>query len=142
MNQRQQAHNRYSQVKRETASDKHIELQLFASITGKLRTLKGMGDQSLTPDMAQAVLENAKLWNLLFCDLVSKENALPIEIKNNLISLAEFTQNHTHKVLRAEATADILVEINDSIIQGLKSALKSQTNIANNQKQNQIQEVA
>jgi len=93
-------------------------------------------------EMAQAVLENAKLWNLLFCDLVSKNNELPMEIKNNLISLAEFTQNHTHKILRAEATADILVEINDSIILGLKSALTSQMNIEKSQKQNQIQEVA
>jgi len=54
MNQRQQAHNRYSQVKRETASDKHIELQLFASITGKLRTLKNNDNQALTAEMAQA----------------------------------------------------------------------------------------
>jgi len=123
-------------------SDKHIELQLFASITGKLRTLKNNDNQALTAEMAQAVLENAKLWNLLFCDLVSKNNELPMEIKNNLISLAEFTQNHTHKILRAEATADILVEINDSIILGLKSALTSQMNIEKSQKQNQIQEVA
>lgn len=136
MNQRQQAQQGYGHVKRETASDKHIELQLFSKITGRLRTLKEKTDQALAPEMAEALLENAKLWNILFCDLVSGNNQLPMELKNNLISLAEFTQNHTHKILRNEATVDILVEINDSIILGLKSALMSQRN------KEKVQEVA
>lgn len=128
MDQKQNALRGYGQSQRQTASDKHIELQLFSSITARLRAQVSKESTKLNPVMAQALIDNAKLWNILFCDLVSEENSLPLPIKQNLISLAEFTQNHTKRVFRGEAGMSILVEINDSVIIGLKASLMANKN--------------
>ncbi len=143
MDQRQQALRSYGKVKQETASDKHIELQLFTSITARLRAQANKNSTQLNSVMAQALIDNAKLWNILFCDLVSQENQLPLDLKKNLISLAEFTQEHTQRVFRGEAGMGILIEVNDSIIVGLKTALMAQKNNMQNQMPTtSIQEVA
>jgi flagellar protein FlaF len=141
MDQKQNALRGYGQTKRQTASDKHIELQLFSSITARLRAQNSAPNpqetKHLNADMAQALLDNAKLWNILFCDLVTEQNKLPIETKKNLISLAEFTQQHTKRVLSGQAAPGILIEINDSVILGLKASL-----MAAKASQNTMQEVA
>lgn len=135
MDQKQNALRGYGQTKRETASDKHIELQLFTSITARLRAQVSKNSTKLNSVMAQALIDNAKLWNILFCDLVTEDNKLPLPIKKNLISLAEFTQAHTQKVLRGQAGMSILVEINDSVIIGLKASLMANKNAERNVKE-------
>ena len=135
MDQRQNALRSYGQTKRQTASDKHIELQLFTSITARLRAQVNKNSTKLNSVMAQALIDNAKLWNILFCDLVTENNKLPLPIKKNLISLAEFTQSHTQKVFRGEAGMSILVEIHDSVIIGLKSSLMANKNAERNAKE-------
>lgn len=135
MDQKQNALRGYGQTKRETASDKHIELQLFTSITARLRAQVSKNSTKLNSVMAQALIDNAKLWNILFCDLVTEDNKLPLPIKKNLISLAEFTQAHTQKVLRGKAGMSILVEINDSVIIGLKASLMANKNAERNVKE-------
>jgi len=142
MDQKQRALRGYGKVKQETASDKHIELQLFTSITARLRAQAQKNSTQLNSVMAQALIDNAKLWNILFCDLVSQDNQLPLDLKKNLISLAEFTQEHTQRVFRGEAGMGILIEVNDSIIVGLKTALMAQKNQTNTAPPTSIQEVA
>lgn len=124
MDQKQNALRGYGQVKRQTASDKHIELQLFSAVTARLRAQVQNNSTRLSGEKAETLIENAKLWNLLFCDLVNSDNKLPLELKTNLISLAEFTQGHTQRVLRGEASIDILIDVNTAIIEGLKSAIQ------------------
>lgn len=142
MDQKQRALRGYGKVKQETASDKHIELQLFTSITARLRAQANKNSTQLNSVMAQALIDNAKLWNILFCDLVSQDNQLPLDLKKNLISLAEFTQEHTQRVFRGEAGMGILIEVNDSIIIGLKAALMAQKNQTSTASPTSIQEVA
>ncbi len=124
MDQKQNALRGYGQTKRQTASDKHIELQLFSSITARLRAEANKNPAKLTSELAETLVENAKLWNILFCDLVAPENKLALDLKTNLISLAEFTQSHTQRILRGEASLAILIEINTAIIEGLKTAIQ------------------
>ena len=66
--------------------------------------------------MAEALNDNSKLWNLLFLDMTHEGNTLPMELRNGLIYLAEFTRIHSKKVLEGDATPDVLIEINKSII--------------------------
>lgn len=72
--------------------------------------------------LAPALVDNAKLWKILLLDLVKPENTLPIELKSSLISLAEFTQKHTLQVLASKASHDVLIDINQSIITGLRQS--------------------
>jgi|GEM_PF-1005778 len=118
----------YGQVKRQMSSDKHIEIELFSTITARLNTHKVSSETSdlrLTPDMARDLLENAKLWQILMLDVLSDDNHLDLPLKRSLVSLAEFTQGHTQKVFRGESTIDVLIDVNTAILNGLKTALRA-----------------
>lgn len=125
----------YQQTVRQTASEKDVELQVFASVTSKMRAANLDNPKHLTPKMAEALILNTRLWTILFSDLVSPENQLPLELKTQLIQLSEFTQAHTQKVFRGEADIDALIEINSNIMDGLKaSKMKPQiASVPNNQ---------
>ena len=114
----------YGQINRQTGSDKQIELQLFSRVTAKLRAENKVYEGVLTSELAQALVDNAKLWNLIFIDLTNVENRLPVALKSRLIELSEFTQHHTQEVLRGAADFDVLIDINTNIIDGLKQSLK------------------
>ena len=111
----------YKTVQREMNSDKAIELKVFISITSSLSQVdpKEIGG---TAALAQALVDNAKLWKILFIDLVSPKNPIAMDLKQNLISLAEFTQLHTLKVLAGQADHQILIDINKSVISGLRES--------------------
>lgn len=126
MTLQQNAVRGYGQINRQTGSDKQIELQLFSRITAKLRAQDKIYSGYLTADLAQALVENARLWNLIFIDLSNVENRLPVALKASLIELSEFTQYHTQQVLRGEAKFDVLIDINTNIINGLKQSLSPQ----------------
>lgn len=122
-----QARHGYKTVQREMNSDKAIELKVFTSVTSALSRAdkEAIGGSS---ELAQALIDNAKLWKILFVDLVNTENPLPLALKTNLISLAEFTQAHTLKVLGGTADHQVLIDINQSMITGLRqSAAFAQT---------------
>jgi len=103
-------------------SDKSVELRVFMSITAQLRAVDA-SDKLQFPALSDAIVENLKLWRILFIDLVNPENTLPLDLKTSLIQLAEFTQNHSRRVLLGEATPEVLVDINDSVIAGLRQSM-------------------
>ena len=125
MGHMQNALRGYGETKRQTASDKQIELQVFTSVTSRLRAHFEKDSKQLTAELADALLMNTKLWNILFCDLVNPDNTLPQDLKTSLISLSEFTSAHTQRVLQGEADFSVLIDINDSVILGLRSAMKT-----------------
>lgn len=124
MTQTQLAKRGYQTVKRELASEKNIEFQVFASITSRMRAVD-MNQADGMVKLSEALIDNAKLWNILYIDLLNPQNPLPLDLKNSLLSLSEFTQKQTHKILQGEATHDVLIDINNSVIDGLRSAMKS-----------------
>lgn len=120
----------YKTAQREFSSTKGIELKVFAAVTSALKGVD-MTAVDAMPKLATALLDNAKLWKILLIDLVNPENTLPLSLKESLISLAEFTQKHTLLVLSGQADHQILIDINQSIITGLRDSLK----LANSQPQ-------
>jgi len=54
-------------------------------------------------------------------DVASPQNALPKDLRARIFYLAEFTAQHTRKVLRNEDTAVPLLEINAAILGGLQA---------------------
>jgi flagellar protein FlaF len=76
------------------------------------------------PDRAPAPLvraldDNLRLWTTLAVDVADEGNGLPRELRARLFYLAEFTRAHTRKVLKGEAAAGVLVEINTAVMRGL-----------------------
>jgi flagellar protein FlaF len=72
------------------------------------------------PALAEALHENNRLWMTLAIDVAHPDNLLPDELRARIVYLAEFTRQHSHKVMRKLESAVPLLEINAAILKGLK----------------------
>lgn len=122
MNNTYLAKQGYKAVQKEAASDKAIELRVFMSVTAQLKSVDAENKLEF-PKLCDAVLENLKLWKILFLDLINPSNTLPQEIKTSLIQLSDFTTAHSRKVLLGEATPEALIDVNSAIIAGLRQSM-------------------
>ena len=115
-------HQGYTTISRETASDKQIEIRVFSSITSRMKAADPTKIGGFA-QMAEAMQDNTRLWNILFTDVIDENNQLPKALKAQLINLAEFTRQHTLKVLQGEGSIDALIDINQAVINGLRGNL-------------------
>ncbi|WP_410219197.1 flagellar biosynthesis regulator FlaF [Paracoccus sp. (in: a-proteobacteria)] len=98
-----------------TARD--AEYDVFSQVT---RMLRQSGRQADNRETIQAVHKNTELWSLLAFDLAEPGNALPSQVKAGLISLAGFAVRHGQAVMAGNATTDPLIDINLSVMRGLR----------------------
>lgn len=109
----------YKKTIKETESPRKIEQRIFSRITGELEKIQENTD-ILQPEVKSALWENQRLWMTLRADIVLPDNGLPPALRAQLISIGIWVDNHTQKVLRGEGKVEDLVEVNKSIIKGLK----------------------
>ena len=119
MNAFSMAKTAYSNSAAPTRTPRGNEYDAFARITHRLKTLSV--DDTNYAAFATALHENTKLWTILAADVSDNDNALPDELRGRIFYLYEFTAQHTRKVLRKEASVDVLVDINTAIMRGLRS---------------------
>lgn len=93
------------------------EYDVISRVTRLLRQSDRTGK---SPETIMAVHKNNELWTILAADLADPANALPDETKAGLLSLAGFSLKRGHAVLAGEASTDILIEINMSVLKGLR----------------------
>jgi flagellar biosynthesis activator protein FlaF len=98
-------------------SARDTEYDAFSRIT---RQLRQTDRRCATIEAIQAVHLNNELWTALAADLAAPGNALPDEVKAGLLSLAGFSIRRGHACLQGEATTDALIDINLSIMKGLR----------------------
>ncbi len=90
------------------------EYDAFAKITAMLKSAGSFAER------VTALHKNRQLWGILADDVSGDANALPDELRAQILSLARFTDQHTNKVLKDKGPVDILIEINTSIMRGLR----------------------
>ncbi|MCI4662249.1 MAG: flagellar biosynthesis regulator FlaF [Neomegalonema sp.] len=117
----QHAATGYAQTSRAVGTPRSLEYQIFHRVTAKLSAIKAEKNPS-TSALAEAVAGNSKLWIALASDLMSDGNALPEQMRAQLISLAEFSRKHGSAVLRGKADVSALIEINTAIMRGLRTS--------------------
>lgn len=120
MNAQMMASRAYAAHSTTIRSTRGIEYSVFSRITRKMRDAYLRGSKGFS-DLVDALDENRRLWEILAVDVADPENALPQELRAQVFYLAEFTLQHTPKVLQREASAKILIEINASMLKGLRS---------------------
>ncbi len=120
MNAFSTAQRGYSASAATTQTDRRAEYDLIARLTHRLRAtaVKAKGSY---PEYAQALHDNRKLWNTLAVDVADKDNGLPSQLKAQVFYLAEFTAQHTTKILKDGAPIMPLLEINMAVLRGLKT---------------------
>ena len=119
MNSNALARSAYAAAAAPIRTERGTEYAVFARITHRLKVLDE-ADKSSFPQLAQAVFDNAKLWGMLAEDLMQDSNALPVALRAQLVSLAEFVRRHSLAVLAGRAQVAALIDINTSIMKGLR----------------------
>ena len=117
------AQQAYKNSQRELASEISIELKVFSQITSRMRA----ADISVPGGMsklAEVLTDNMKLWNILFTDLSLSSNEMPDDLKAQIMSLAKFAQAQTLEILAGRAKHDVLVDINQAMMNGMRARLK------------------
>ena len=100
------------------------EYTLFAQITARLKALDE-SDLAGFPVLAAAVTDNQRLWGALAEDLMSDANSLPVPLRAQLVSLAEFVRRHSLAVLGGRARIGAHIDINTAIMKGLRGNLEA-----------------
>jgi flagellar protein FlaF len=108
----------YGTVSAPTRTPRAIEYDVVARITARLKAAsEGRANISA---LASAVHENRQLWSAIAADVALPENGLPSGLRAQLFYLAEFTSQYSARVLSHGADTAPLVDINTSILRGLR----------------------
>ena len=108
----------YGAATRALGTERDVEYRVFGQVTGRIT--RAMREGAPFAELAEALHENTRLWTVLASDLARPDNPLPEALRASLISLAIFTRRHSAKVLAKEEGAEVLVEINTSVMRGLR----------------------
>lgn len=114
-----QARSGYASASVSVRTGRDSEYAVFARVTRAL-TAVDETDRRAFPALARAIADNQKLWGTLAEDLMHDDNQLPLPLRANLISLAEFVRRHSMAVLGGRATLAPLVDINTMVMKGLR----------------------
>ena len=95
------------------------EYEAIARISHRLRA-SAQKKTTNFPEFVEALYANNKLWSTLAIDVAHKENGLPQDLRARLFWLAEFTNHETRRILNNEGDVGILIEVNASVLQGLR----------------------
>ena len=109
----------YGRVMRTTESARDIEYHVFAQTTAAMQE----ADMPEAPFTAriQATHRNRELWDTLACLLADEDNTLPERLRAQLISLALWVTRETRRALRENRPLTDLIEVNRSIMRGLRT---------------------
>lgn len=111
----------YSKIIRRTESPRDIEYRVFAFVTAGLQD--AASPDTLFSTRLKAVHDNRELWQTLACDLADDGNMLPTDLKAKLISLAIWVTRETSRVTTEGTSLEALINVNKSIMQGLRPAV-------------------
>ncbi|ABG29892.1 flagellar biosynthesis regulator FlhF [Roseobacter denitrificans] len=117
MNSFAQAQRAYAPTQAPIKTARSTEYEVIARISHRMKRAMQQDD---FPALAEALHENNKLWTTLAIDVGNPDNLLPDELRARIVYLADFTRQHSHKVMRKTETAVPLLEINAAILKGLK----------------------
>ena len=98
-------------------SPREVEYKALARVTGALAAAQDARNHVM---MAKALTDNVSLWTAFAADLANGENALPVALRKALAELAVFTLRHTMRIYAGEAQVDVLIDINQSVMKGLR----------------------
>lgn len=120
MNALNMAKTAYTAAHTPIRTPRGTEYEAFARVTHQMKLSAAKGRAGFK-HLAQAIYKNRQLWTTLAADVADPENALPQQLRAQIFYLAEFTNLHSTKVLAGTDHADVLVEINTSIMRGLRA---------------------
>lgn len=107
----------YQRTQRTTESPRDTEYRLFGLVTGSL--IDASSAARTDPKLIRALDWNRRLWSALANDCSGDGNALPKEVRAQIISLSLWVSRYSSEVMREGRSLEPLIEVNRSIMQGL-----------------------
>jgi flagellar protein FlaF len=107
----------YQRAAERAENPRETEYRLFGEVTRSLM------DAATTEDVQTRITAldwNRRLWTALASDCSRKDNALPVSVRAQIISLSLWVTRHTSAVIRREESFQPLIEVNRSIMEGLR----------------------
>lgn len=106
---------RYASQQNAAATPREIELRAFRYVNG---LLSGAAD---VPGRVRALHKTHQLWSLLIADLAQPANALPVELKGQLVSLGLWAQREAAARMDDAASLAPLIALHREMIAGLEA---------------------
>ncbi len=116
MNVIEQAKQAYAPTHQPIHTPRSIESKVLGQITSRLASAAKSNN---FPRLVEALYENRRFWTTLATDVADADNELSDGLRAQIFYLAEFTEHHSRLVLSGAALADILIEVNTSVMRGL-----------------------
>ncbi len=113
------AQRAYAQSAAPTRTPQDTEYEAISKITHRLKSAAARRETDFSA-FVQALHENRRLWIVLATDVADADNALPTNLRARIFYLAEFTEQHSSRVLGNKATVEPLLEINMAVLRGLR----------------------
>ncbi len=113
----------YKVVEKATLSGRDLEASVLTRAAYLIADVQHSWDAPhLDERLDNALRFNQKVWTLFQAELSNPDNLLPIDIKNNLLSLSVFVDKRTFEAMAYPDSKklDILVSINKNIAAGLR----------------------
>jgi flagellar protein FlaF len=104
---------RYRQASKQAVSGRETELAAFGAIT------RGLEEADTPAARIRALGRNHDLWSMLMKDLALQENALPAELKTQLIDLAAWAMRYSTLAILQDIPIQPLIVVNRNIAEGL-----------------------
>lgn len=115
----QSATQRYSSFGAQTRSAKDLEYDVFLKVTRDLSNYAAQATENF-PKLAKILNQNERLWLEIGVQVADPNNQLDRALRARLFYLAQFVSHQTTKVLKGSADLQTLIELNFSILRGLK----------------------
>ena len=108
----------YQNTQRITEDPRNTEYRLFGQVTGAL--IEAQKQHASGGPLAEAIDWNRRLWRALAADCSDDANQLSHEVRAKIVSLSLFINKYSRQVMREGASVEPLIEINRSVMQGLR----------------------
>ncbi len=116
--------NAYAKTQQQAPTNQRdLEAHVLLKAAAKLQAIKDNWAER-KGELDEALTNNRKLWTVLVAGVASEENAMPLEVKQNIMNLGMFIFNHTISLIAQHEPEprklDVLININRQIAAGLR----------------------
>lgn len=115
----------YKNIQKTTMSVREIESSVLSKAAMMLKNCQdNWHDTERDTTLDQALRYNQLVWTIFQTELAKPDNPLPLELRQNLLSLAAFIDKRTFEVMAypSPEKLSILVDINLNIAAGLRGS--------------------
>jgi flagellar protein FlaF len=118
-------YNAYQKSANSIENPREIEYRLLGQVTSALIEAENPATEQQT--RIDALLWNRSVWSAFRVDLMDPSNRLPTELRASLVSLSIFVEKETVVAIDGSIDLSALIEINKSIMDGLRPSANYQS---------------